>query len=318
MSLVVIPDDFPSILSGTESLQRLRQFADVIVYTEKASSPEELQQRLKGAEVAINIRAYSKFTEPLLQACPDLKMIAVLGIGTDNIDLPAASRLGIKVSNTPGYSAIAVAEHTLTLMLAAARKIPAHEKELRNGRWTRLPMTQLHGKTLGIVGFGSIGRQLSSLAKGIGMKVWAWTLHPAPERAAEAGVQFVELDQLLSQSDVIAITIRASEKTRGLISRQALARVKPSCILVNTARASIVDTAAMIEFLQTGKLAAAALDVYDQEPLPPADPLLSLANVVLSPHNAGMTAEAIEKGNQMVVDNVIAFLQGRLINLVNE
>ncbi|MBM4330221.1 MAG: D-2-hydroxyacid dehydrogenase family protein [Deltaproteobacteria bacterium] len=318
MSLVIVPDDFPSILSGTESLQRLRQFAEVIVYTEKASSPEELQQRLKGAGVAINIRAYSKFTEPLLRSCPQLKLIAVLGIGTDNVDLTAASRLGIKVSNTPGFSAVSVAEHTLALMMAAARKIPAHEQELRNGRWTRLPMTQLHGKTLGIVGLGNIGRQLASLARGIGMNIMAWTLNPSPDRAAEAGVQFVEFDQLLSQSDVIAITIRASEKTRNLISRQALARVKPSCILVNTARASIVDTAAMIEFLQTGKLAAAALDVYDQEPLPPADPLLSLANVVLSPHNAGMTAEAIEKGNQMVVDNVIAFLQGRLINLVNE
>jgi len=318
MPRVVIPDDFPSILSGTEALNRLSRSAEVQIYTEKASSPEELQQRLQGAEVAINIRAYSKFTEPLLQACPDLKLISVLGIGTDNIDLPAASRLGIKVCNTPGFSAVSVAEHTLTLMLAAARKIPAHDQELRAGRWTRLPMIQLHGKTLGIVGFGNIGRQLASLAKGIGMQVWAWTLNPSPQRAAEAGIQFVEFDRLLSQSDVISITIQASEKTRGLISREALAKVKPSCILVNTARASIVDTSALIEFLRTGKIAAAALDVYDQEPLPPTDPLLSLANVVLSPHNAGMTPEAIEKGNQMVVDNVIAFFQGRLINLVNE
>ena len=318
MPRVVIPDDFPSILSGTEALNRLRQWAEVQIYTEKASSEEELQQRLQGAGVVINIRAYSKFNDPLFQVCPDLKLISVLGIGTDNIDLAAASRAGIKVCNTPGYSAVSVAEHALTLMLAAARKMPAHEQELRAGRWTRLPMIQLHGKTLGIVGFGSIGRQLASLAQGIGMQVRAWTLHPSMERAAKSGIEFVELDQLLAQSDVISIHIRASEETRGLISREALAKVKPSCILVNTARASIVDTPAMIDCLRTGKLAAAALDVFDQEPLPPTDSLLSLANVVLSPHNAGMTPEAVEKGNQMAVDNVIAFLQGRTTNLVND
>jgi D-3-phosphoglycerate dehydrogenase len=275
MARVVVPDDFPSILSGTEALRQMQQYVEVTVHTEKASSQEELIQRLQGAEVVVNIRAYSKFTEPLLRACPDLKLIVVLGVGTDNIDLPAASRLGIKVSNTPGYSAVAVAEHTLALMLAAAREIPQHEQELRHGRWTRMPMTQLYGKTLGLVGFGNIGRQLASLAKGMGMKVWAWTLHPSIERAQESGIQFVEFDRLLSESDVISINIRASEKTRALIDRQALKKVKPSCILINTARASIVDTAALIEGLRTGKLAAAALDVYDQEPLPPTDPLLS-------------------------------------------
>jgi phosphoglycerate dehydrogenase-like enzyme len=123
---------------------------------------------------------------------------------------------------------------------------------------------------------------------------------------------------LLSASDVISIHIRASEKTARLINRQAFKKMKPSCILVNTARASIVDTAALIEALRTGTLAAAALDVYDQEPLPPTDPLLSLPNLVLSPHNSGMTPEAIERGNEMVVENVIAFFQGQWINLVNE
>jgi D-3-phosphoglycerate dehydrogenase len=318
MVQAVIPDDFPPILSGTESLNRLRRWADVRIYTEKASSAEELQQRVQGAEVAINIRAYSKFNDSLFRACPRLKLISVLGIGTDNIDLVAAARLGIKVCNTPGYSAVSVAEHTLALMLAAARKIPAHEQELRAGRWARLPMIQLHGKTLGIVGFGGIGRQVASLAQGIGMRVLAWTFTPSRERAVQSGVEFVELEALLAQSDVISINIRASQKTRGLISREALAKVKPSCILVNTARASIVDTPALLDGLRAGKIAAAAFDVFDQEPLPPTDPLLSLPNVVLSPHNAGMTPEAVEKGNQMVVDNVIAFLQGRPVNLVSE
>ncbi len=317
MEKVVVPDDFPSILSGTEALRRLQQSAHVSVYTERASSEEELIQRLQGARIAANIRAYSKFSEPLLRACPDLKMIAVLGIGTDNVDLAAASRLGIQVSNTPGYSAVSVAEHTLTLMLAAARKICQHERELRAGHWTRLPMIQLHGRTLGIIGFGHIGRQLASLANGIGMRVLVWTLHPSPARAARASIVFADWEVLLSRSDVLAITIRASEKTHGLVSRQALAKMKPSCILVNTARARIVDTEALIEALREGKIAGAALDVYDQEPLSPTDPLLSLDNVVLSPHNAGMTPEAISRGNEMLVENILSFLQGRPLNLVN-
>jgi D-3-phosphoglycerate dehydrogenase len=215
MEPVVVPDDFPSILSGTAALKQLEQHARVTVYTQKASSPEELIHRLQGAKVAVNIRAYSKFNEPLLRACPGMKMIAVLGVGTDNIDLAAASRLGVKVTNTPGFSAVSVAEHTLALMLAAARKIPEQEKELRAGRWTRLPMTQLHGKRLGVIGFGNIGRQFAALAKGIGMKVWAWTFNPSAQRAEDTGMQFVELDQLLSHSDVIAVTIRLRKRPGG-------------------------------------------------------------------------------------------------------
>jgi D-3-phosphoglycerate dehydrogenase len=316
MPFVVVPDDFPSIFSDTHPHRALQQCAQVKVYTDKASSPDELIQRLKGAQVAVNIRAYSKFTAPLMEACTDLKMIAVLGIGTDNIDLPAASRLGIKVTNTPGYSAVAVAEHALTLMLSVARRIPQHQQELHSGRWTRIPMIQLHGKCLGLIGFGSIGRQMASLAKGIGMSVFAWTLHPDRERAAQAGIEFVPWEQILSISDVLSIHIRASEKTRHLINRQAFTKMKPNCILVNTARASIVDSDAMLEALKAGLLAGAGLDVYDQEPLPPDNPLLSLPNVVLSPHNSGMTPEAIQRGNEMVVENVVAFLEGRVLNEV--
>ncbi|MCX5906113.1 MAG: NAD(P)-binding domain-containing protein, partial [Deltaproteobacteria bacterium] len=266
---VVIPDDFPPIFSDSKALKRLEPFADVQVYQEKASSPEELIRRLKGAPVAINIRAYTKFNESLLQACPELKLIAVLGIGTDNVDLASAARFGIQVCNTPGYSAISVAEHALALMLAAARKIPEHERELRSGRWTRIPMIQLHGKRLGLIGFGSIGRQMASIARGMGMEVAAWTFHPSREREKEAGIRFIGLDLLLAQSDVISIHLRASEKTRGLLNREALRRVKPSCILVNTARASIIDTDALLAALPTGALASASLDLYDQEPLPP-------------------------------------------------
>ena len=178
-------------------------------------------------------------------------------------------------------------------------------------------MVQLHGKTLGIVGFGSIGRQLAILAKGIGMRVLVWTFHPDETQAAALGVRFVALDRLLAEADVLSVNIKASEKTRHLIDREALAKMKPSAILVNTARARIVDTTALIAALRQGKIAAAALDVFDEEPLPAGDPLLALPNVVLTPHNAGMTPEAIEKGNVLLVENVLSFFQGRPVNLVS-
>jgi len=148
------------------------------------------------------------------------------------------------------------------------------------------------------------------------MEVLVWTFHPDAERAAQTGIHFVPWEELLSRSDVISVHIRASERTRHLLNRQAFEKMKPSSILVNTARASIVDSEAMMAALKTGRLAAAGLDVYDLEPLPQNDPLLSLPNVVLSPHNAGMTPEAIQRGNEMVVENVVAFLEGRLINEV--
>jgi phosphoglycerate dehydrogenase-like enzyme len=148
------------------------------------------------------------------------------------------------------------------------------------------------------------------------MEVLSWTFHPDAVRPAPAGLRFVPLDHLLSQADVISIHIRASEKTRRLLNRETFQKMKPSAILVNTARAGIVETEAMIAALKSGRLAAAGLDVFDQEPLPPEDPLLSLPNVVLSPHNSGMTPEAIRRGNEMVVENVVAFLEGRLINEV--
>ena len=312
---VVIPDDFPSIIADDKALDLLREHAEVVLYNNRAPSKEEFISRLRDAQGAINIRAYSKFTPAVFDACPKLKIISVLGIGTDNVDLEAAVRRGILVCNTPGYSAVSVGEHSLTLMLAAARQISRLDSELRAGKWTRLPMIQLHGKTLGIIGFGDIARQVAAIGRGIGMDVIVWTFHPSEERAAKYNVRFVELDELLSTSDVVSINIRSSPRTQGLIGARELKLMKPTAILVNTARAAIVDEAALVEALKSGTIAAAGLDVFATEPLPPDSPLLSLPNVVVTPHTAGITPEATAAGNHMVVDNIIQYLKGKPINV---
>ncbi len=311
----VIPDDFPSIIANDEALVLLRKHAEVVLFNTRAESEEELISRLRDVDAVINIRAYSKFTSSVFEACPNLKIISVLGIGTDNVDLEAAERHGVLICNTPGYSAISVGEHSLTLMLAAARQIPQLDSALRAGHWTRLPMIQLHGKTLGIIGFGDIARQVAIICRGIGMEVIAWTFHPSEERARKHNVRFVELDELLSTSEVVSINIRSSPRTQGLIGERELKMMKPTAILVNTARGAIVDEAALLEALKAGTIAAAGLDVFTTEPLPPDSPFLFLPNVVLTPHTAGITPEATAAGNWMVVNNIIQFMQGNPINV---
>jgi phosphoglycerate dehydrogenase-like enzyme len=187
---------------------------------------------------------------------------------------------------------------------------------VRNGGWPRGLVQQLFGKTLGTVGLGAIGSHLAKLARSIGMRVIAWTFHPSQERAQEHGVEFVSLDDLFTHADVVSIHVRLSDKTVNLIGKRQLGLMKPTAILVNTARGAIVDKDALVEVLTCRKIAGAGLDTFHEEPIPPHDPLLRLENVILTPHSAGMTPETIEKGARMAVDNVINFLRGKPTNVV--
>lgn len=317
MARIVIPDDDPPQMKGTTALKELKNWGEIELYNDRARSQDELIRRMRGADVVINIRAYSKFTREVLSECsPSLKLLSILGTGTDNVDLSAAKEFDVLVTNTPGFAAPAVAEHALTLMLAVARQITTLDQEVRNGDWPRGLVRQLFGKTLGTVGLGEIGAHMARLAKGIGMRVLAWTFHPSQERAEQCGVQFVSLDDLFKNADVISIHVRLSDKTRSLIGNRQFDLMKPTAILVNTARGAVIDKEALLEALTTGKLAGAGLDTFHEEPISSDDPLLRLENVVLTPHSAGMTPETIEKGTQMTVDNVINFLEGKPSNIV--
>ncbi|MEA1964290.1 MAG: NAD(P)-dependent oxidoreductase [Candidatus Aerophobetes bacterium] len=319
MPKIVIPDDSPPQMKGTRALGHLiKKYGDVKLYNSKTSSQEEFIQRMRKAEVVINVRAYSKFTEEVFKGCFYLKLLSVLGTGTDQVDLEAASKYNVLVTNTPGFAAIAVAEHALTLMLSVARRISLIDREVKEGKWPRGLMTQLYGKTLGLIGLGAIGGQLARISKGIGMKVISCTFHPSKERAQNYGVEFVSLDELIKQADVISIHLRLSSQTQNLIEEKEFSLMKPTVIVINTARGAIIDKKALLDALTSGKIAGAGLDVFDKEPLPPDDPLLKLNNVVLTPHNAGMTPETIEKGAQMAVDNIINYFQGDPTNVVNK
>jgi phosphoglycerate dehydrogenase-like enzyme len=306
---IVVPDDFPLVFAGSEAEAQLRALGDVTVHSERGADEEaELIKRIAEAEAVVNLRAYAKFTEPVLAACPNLRMISVWGTGIDHIDHAAAKARGVTVANTPGVNAHSVAEHTMALMLAFARRIPWNDGLMRAGQWPRSMLTELEGKTLGIVGLGPIGRRVASLAAMFNMRLLANTSGKDNGRAASVGARYAELDDLMWRSDIVSLHLRLTPESRGLISRERLALMKPTAFLVNTARGAIVDRTALIDALQKGRIAGAAIDVFHDEPIAPNDPLLALPNVVLSPHNAGMTHETTVAGLRRTVENVAAFL----------
>jgi D-3-phosphoglycerate dehydrogenase len=310
--LVVIPDDAPPVMAASAAYTAFRTEHRVILFDSLPGAEETLVDRIRDAGVVVNIRSSVRFTEPVFGACPQLRMISIWGTGTDNIDLAAAAGRGIVVTNTPGVAAASIAEHTLALTFAVARRLVSLDARTRAGEWARGEMVQLAGKTLGVIGLGAIGRRVARLGEALGMRVITWTFHPenSPEFA------HVPLDQLLAESDVVSLHLRLSERTNRFLGREQLARMKPSAIFVNTARGAILDEAALVETLAAGRIAGAGLDVFEMEPLPAGHPLKQLSNVVLTPHCAGITPEVLEAGLAMALDNVRAFLAGRPQNVV--
>jgi D-3-phosphoglycerate dehydrogenase len=304
---IVIPDDYPPVLAPSQAYKNLIARTPVVHHSTLPGSEEQLIERIADAEVVINIRASCRFTENVFANSPKLRLVSIWGTGTDNIDLAAAAKHGVTVTNTPGVSAVSIAEHCLALMLAVARNLLRSDAETRQGHWPRGSASQMHGKTLGIIGLGAIGRQFARIAAGIGMKVIAWTWHPNPA----LGIELVEKEDLLRLSDVVSVHLRLTPEARGFLGKRELELMKPGAILINTARGPIVDEQALIEALSTRRIAGAGLDVFDVEPLPPGHPLTKLDNVVLTPHSAGVTPEALEAGLQQAVQNIWNFAEGK-------
>ena len=307
---IVIPGDKPVQIAGSPHLERLAPWGEVVVHRDWPASVEEKLARVEGARVILNSRSTVTWREADFQHLPALRMIATCSVGTDAIDLDAARARGIVVSNQPGVNASFVAEHMFGLMFAVAKQAAAQTAALKGGHWLVPDNMMLKGKRLGVVGTGAIGSEMARLARAVGMEVVAWTFNPSAERAAERGLRYLPLDELLETSDVVSLHVRLSEATAGLIDARALARMKPSVILLNGARGAVVDHLALVEALNAGRLFGAGLDVFPQEPLPPDDPIRGCEQVVLTPHAADQTREARDATNRAAVDNIIAFLEG--------
>jgi len=315
--LIVIPDDYPIVFTGHPALERLRAAAELRIYTDLPRTREELLRRLDGASIALDLRSSTVFDEPVLATVSELRLISVVGTGTDNIDLAAADHYGVAVCNAPGANARSVAEHAIALMLAIARQIPLTDRETRAGEWRHHEGPELEGKTLGVIGLGNIGQQVAKIGNGLGMRVIAWSFTRDEERGRACGAELVERNELLRLSDVVSLNIPATPESRGMIGERELSQMRRGAILINTARGALVDEAALIEALRRGQLAGAGLDVFAEEPLPKESPLFRLDNVVLTPHVGWVTHEASERLIQIPIDNALAYLAGEPRSIVN-
>lgn len=250
-------------------------------------------------------------TRGVIEAAPRLRIVARHGVGVDAVDLEAATSRGVVVTTTGAANAAAVAEYTFALLLGLLRRVPAADAGMRAGHWSRAPLVgaELDGKTLGVIGIGAIGHRVARQGLGFGMRVLAHD--PMLQTAPVPDVEMVALPRLLAEADVISLHMRLDAGTHGMIGAAALAAMKPSAVLVNTARGELVDEPALVAALRAGGIAGAALDTFAEEPLAAASPLRAMDNVILSPHVAGQTREALARVGIAAADAILDELAGR-------
>ena len=307
--LVVFPDADADLLDQLRDAERmLAGVAEVRVHVGRPASLDEYRTRIGGASALL---LGWELPTDVLDAAPALEAVSFLGSGVSNfLDLEACARAGITVMNVPRYGDSAVAEHTLALMLAAVHRVVEYDRLVRTGGWGVSGMSrELDTMTLGILGLGGIGSRVARMASRLGMSVVAWTRSGRPGEVRD-GVRLEALDTVLSQSDVVSLHLPLVRETAGIVSRARLAAMKPGAILVNTARAELVDEAALIEALDRGPLASAALDVLWREPPPAGHPLLELGNVVITPHVGFATREASERMMRTAIENLVGYFAG--------
>jgi D-3-phosphoglycerate dehydrogenase len=304
---------------GEIGIQMFQEADGIDVDVKTGLEPDALKEII-GQYDALVIRSATKVTEELLEAATNLKVIGRAGIGLDNVDIPAATKSGIVVMNTPTGNVVTTAEHAISMMLAMTRNIPAGTSTLKAGRWEKkkLQGREVYKKTLGIIGYGKIGSIVADRARGLRMRVIIYDPYVTPERIEKDGYEALSFEELLKQSDYISIHVPKMKHTLNLINKEAFAQMKEGVMLVNCARGGIVDEAALHDAVVSGRVAGAALDVFATEP-PDADhPLLKLDQVICTPHLGASTKEAQTNVAVMVADQIIQYLsKGTIINAVN-
>ncbi|MBQ7885572.1 MAG: D-2-hydroxyacid dehydrogenase [Clostridia bacterium] len=316
MKIVVL--DGYTLFPGDLDMQPLAALGEVAFYDR---TPEELVvSRVGGAPIVLTNKV--RITREVMRECPALRYVGVLATGYNVVDIGAAREYGIVVTNVPAYSTQAVAQHTMALLLASMSRVHVYDAAVKRGAWSESPdfcffaggAQEMTGKTLGIIGFGNIGQAVARAALGLGMRV---IVHTRTIREGLEDVHFVALDELLAQSDVISLHCPLTEKTQGIISRDAIAAMKRGVQVINTARGPLVDESAMAQALESGKVACYMADVLSTEP-PKADhPLLRAPNTILTPHVAWAPLETRERLRDVALENVRAFMRGAPHNVVS-
>ena len=293
--------------------------AGFVVEKQTKLSPEDLAVKLKDFDGVI-VRSASRITAEIMDASEKLRVIGRAGVGVDNIDVKAATERGIVVMNAPDGNTITTAEHTIALLVSMARNVPQAHSKLQKGTWDKKSYVgvELNGKTLGVIGLGRIGKHAAGIAQGFGMKILAFDPFVSVEQAKEMNMELGTLDDIFGKSDFITIHTPVTDETRGIIGKEAFAKMKDGVRIVNCARGGLVDEDALIEAIESGKVAAAALDVYESEPLPENSPLLGNEKIITTPHLGASTTEAQEGVALTVAEQMRDYLaDGTLRGAVN-
>jgi phosphoglycerate dehydrogenase-like enzyme len=312
---IAVLDDYQQVALESADWSALPQGSAVEVFRDHVSDEATLAARLRGFHVIVAMRERTPFARSLLSQLPELRLLVTTGGRNASIDVAAAGELGIVVSGTRGLP-YPTAELTWGLILALARRIPHEDRATRTGAWQTTVGVGLAGKTLAVLGLGRLGTQVARVGRAFGMHVIAWSPNLTPERAAAAEAEWVDKESLLSRADFLTVHLVLGTNTRGLIGASELARLPRTAYVINTSRGPIIDEVALVSALREQRIAGAALDVFDQEPLPSDHPLRSLPNTVITPHLGYVTRETYRIFYGDVVENIRAFAQGAPVRVI--
>ncbi len=304
---VAILDDIHDAYDKTAGVRRLRERVEVRIFTAPFGAPSAL----RGFDALIANRERTRFTKTLLAELPDVRIVAQTGNHAYHIDLAAAAERGVVIAKASGGFSTGAAELAIGLAMSVMRGIAATDAAVKRGEWPRPLGYEMHGKTLGMVGLGHVGKHVAKIAVALGMRVLAWSRRRDDAACAAVGAQPCELDHLLKEADIVSIHATLAPATRGLIDARRLGLMKKSAYLINTARGPIVDEKALVAALEGGRIAGAGLDVFDEEPLPAGHPLTRLSNVVLTSHLGWPTDNIYQQFASAAADVLLAYLDGK-------
>ena len=315
-SRIAILDDFQNVALEVADWSTVAERAEITVFNDHLADPDAVAERLRDFDIVVIMRERTPFPAALIDSLPNLRLLLTTGMRNLSVDLDAATARGVIVSGTEsvGYTP---AELTWALILALMRNIPREDRATREGQWQTALGGAINGRVLGVIGLGKIGARVAAVGKAFEMDVIAWSQNLTGERCAEVGVRLVGLNELLTTSDVITIHTVLSDRTRGLIGADELAKMKPMAYLVNTSRGPIIEEAALITALGDGTIAGAGLDVYDVEPLPLDHPLRNFENTVITPHLGYVTDDNYRVYFDHAVEDIGAYLDGGPVRVLN-
>jgi phosphoglycerate dehydrogenase-like enzyme len=315
---VAILDDFEELADTVPAYQKLRERAEVAILRKRLAISEHIVAALRDFDAVLLMRERTSFSDKEYAQLPKLKLISQTGRTSKHLDLAKATQRGITVSGTPPDNGIVTTELTVGLILALLRKIPQVNLRMREEAWPAIVGNSLQGKTIGVFGFGRIGREVARIIKAFpNTRVLGYSRSLTAARAAEVGAECVAFESLLHESDIITVHINFNEQTRGAIGAKEFAMMKRGALLVNTARGPIVSEAAMIAALESGHLGGVGLDVYDMEPLPMDHPLRRFNNAILMSHRGYATVEVMTERYQQAMENILNYLDGKPLALIN-